>query len=148
MIGAKQDMAKTNYVLVQNAESLREQLRAWVARDSTCLVLETILSSARTQAAEAHMIRSLSNTLGDNLDESLPCLVYDDNEDHTPVDEDSQHQLSGVQSSLFSEINSLVNPWIISCTDTCVGCFRRPSPMRLWRSISMAQRTISNWIYS
>jgi len=86
IIASKQDIVKSNYILVQNCESLREQLRI-----------------ARTQAAEIHMIRSSSNNLTGSLDESLPCLVFDENEDHTPIDDLEQNQ----QSSLFSEINSI-----------------------------------------
>ncbi len=60
------------------------------------------ISRARTQAAEVRIISSSSSISLDNLDESLPCLVYNDDDD-TPDCESSNQQ-----SSLFSEINSLV----------------------------------------
>lgn len=64
-----------------------------------------LIFRVRTQAAEVRIICASS----DNLDESLPCLLYnnEDNDD-TPENENLQNQLETCQSSLFSEINSLV----------------------------------------
>ncbi|CAF0900307.1 unnamed protein product [Adineta steineri] len=95
IILAKQEIAKSNYILVQNAESLREQLRI-----------------ARTQAAEVRIICPSSSSSFDNFDESLSCLVYDNNNindanDNTPDCESINNQSKTCQSSLFSEINSL-----------------------------------------
>jgi hypothetical protein len=65
--------------------------------------------SARTQTAEVRIIcPSSSNTSFDNLDESLPCLVYGNNDDDTPDCGNIHNQSGDCQSSLFSEINSLV----------------------------------------
>ncbi|CAF2348613.1 unnamed protein product [Rotaria sp. Silwood2] len=89
VILTKQEIVKLNYILVQNAESLREQLR-----------------TVRTQAAEIRIISASSSISFDNLDESLPCLIYD-NDDDTPDCETINNQSGSCQSSLFSEINSL-----------------------------------------
>lgn len=103
MILTKQEIIKSNYILVQNAESLREQLRTFVILKNYLLKeFSMIFFSVRTQAAEVRMICSSSTTSLDNLDESLPCLIYNNNDD-TP---DGEKQTC--QSSLFSEINSLV----------------------------------------
>ncbi|CAF3363837.1 unnamed protein product [Rotaria sp. Silwood1] len=92
VILTKQEIVKSNYILVQNAESLREQLR-----------------TVRTQAAEIRIISASSSISFDNLDESLPCLIYDNdnNDDDTPDYETINNQSGTCQSSLFSEINSL-----------------------------------------
>lgn len=42
----------------------------------------------------------------DSLDESLPGLVFDDD---TPEQQQQQQQIDDYQSSLFSEINTLVD---------------------------------------
>jgi hypothetical protein len=60
-----------------------------------------LILRARTHAAEVRIICASSSF--DNLDESLPCLVYDNDGDDTPDCENINSQ-----SSLFSEINSLV----------------------------------------
>ena len=60
----------------------------------------SIFLSVRTQAAEVCIICPSSSISFDNLDESLPCLIC---EEDTPDCESLQQQ-----SSLFSEINSLV----------------------------------------
>ncbi len=81
-------------------------------------------SRARTQAAEVRIISSSSSISFDNLDESLPCLVYDDDDDDTPDCKYPNHQ-----SSLFSEINSLV-------------CFYRFE--FIWESSFCFKETMSN----
>ncbi|CAF0785720.1 unnamed protein product [Rotaria sordida] len=92
VILTKQEIIKSNYILVQNAESLREQLR-----------------TVRTQAAEIRFTSASSSISFDNLDESLPCLIYDNDndDDDTPDCENINNQSGSCQSSLFSEINSL-----------------------------------------
>ncbi|CAF2110091.1 unnamed protein product [Rotaria magnacalcarata] len=90
LILTKQEVLKSNYILVQNAELLREQLRI-----------------VRTQAAEIRIVSASSSTSFDNLDESLPCLIYDNDNDDTPDCENMNNQSGNGQSSLFSEINSL-----------------------------------------
>ncbi|CAF1658578.1 unnamed protein product, partial [Adineta ricciae] len=89
ILSAKQEIVKSNYVLVQNAEALREELRL-----------------ARTHAAEVQMICPSSSTSFDEFDESLPCLIYDINDDDDTPDCEN-NRLENCQSSLFSEINSL-----------------------------------------
>ena len=65
-----------------------------------------IIFRVRTQAAEVRIICPSSSTSFDNLDESIPCLVYDN--DDTPDGDYINNQFENCQSSLFSEINSLV----------------------------------------
>ncbi|CAF4294961.1 unnamed protein product [Rotaria socialis] len=103
LILTKQEVLKANYILVQNAESLREQLR-----------------TVRTQAAEIRIVSASLSTSFDNLDESLPCLIYDNDNDDTPDCENMNNQSGNGQSSLFSEINSLEtmsNETITKCLD-------------------------------
>jgi hypothetical protein len=114
IILAKQEIIKSNYILVQNAESLREQLRTFVENQITIKDNSFVnILRVRTQAAEVRIVCASSDTLFDNLDESLPCLLYGDDDD-TPDCENMTNQSDSCQSSLFSEINSLV--WFI-CSD-------------------------------
>ena len=80
-----------------------------------CILLSFVfVSSARAQLAEVRMIGSASNPFMDNLDESLPCLMYEDDDDDADetIDYDKIRQPPrDAQSSLFSEIHSHVCTW-------------------------------------
>lgn len=84
------------------------------------------------------MLCPSSSTSFDNLDESLPGLVYD-NDDDTPDGEQSNPQ-----SSLFSEINSLVsfNPLIE--TRNRYLFIRKQCQVKQLRNVSMVRRMILN----
>ncbi|UJR27543.1 hypothetical protein I4U23_008825 [Adineta vaga] len=90
VLSTKQEIVKSNYILVQNAEALREELRI-----------------VRTHAAEVRIICPSISTSFDNLDESLPCLIYDTQDEDTPDCENINNRSENCPSSLFSEINSL-----------------------------------------
>lgn len=105
IILTKQEIVKSNYILVQNAESLREQLRTFVENKYIFFIF-VFIHRVRTKAAEVRIICASSSTSFDNLDESLPCLVYDGED--TPDCDNIHNQSESCQSSLFSEINSLV----------------------------------------
>ena len=116
LILSKQEIIKSNYALVQNADALREQLRTFVnpIRFISSIISKFLLLRARTQMAEVRILCPSSSTSFDNLDESLSSLVYDDD---TPDCE----QLNP-QSCLFSEINSLVDIKPLHCTRNRFGC--------------------------
>ncbi len=99
-------------------------------------------SRARTQAAEVRIISSSSSISFDNLDESLPCLVYDDDDDDTPDCKYPNHQ-----SSLFSEINSLVCFYRFEFIWESSFFLRKQCQMKRLKNVLIVQQMILNLIY-